>query len=136
MERAERDVDNDAAGAVADGNSNSVDGDASNISEKVRGFASFLDDLEWMAAAGWAPGANEDQVMTGVEQLATAVAASDHDAEWEEIWDQGRQRNYYHHVPSGRVQWKAPSEWHAKAISGAAGATVPLNDTQLAKTLT
>ena len=130
MARAERDlVDKDAGGAGADG-SGGGEGGESEVPEEVKGFASFLDDLEWMEAAGWAPGASSD--LAGVEQLATAVAASDRDAEWEEIWDEGRQRNYYHHVPSGRVQWRAPSEWHAKAISGVAGGTEALNETQLA----
>ena len=53
-----------------------------------------------------------------IEDLAStaAVKASDQEAEWEEFYDEGRSRNYYLHIPSGRVQWQMPSEFHQSAL--------------------
>mmetsp|Transcript_46761 Transcript_46761/g.105758 ORF Transcript_46761/g.105758 Transcript_46761/m.105758 type:complete len:83 (+) Transcript_46761:699-947(+) len=55
----------------------------------------------------------EARAKKGRRARSAAAAAA---AEWSAHWDEARGRHYYHHRPSGTVQWKPPELWHARAL--------------------
>jgi hypothetical protein len=38
-------------------------------------------------------------------------------SEWTEYWDDKLKRPYFHHHPTGTVQWRPPTHWHNLALS-------------------
>ena len=95
------------------------------LPEETEALAAFLDALEQMALTGCAgskaggafpPDPVVRPAVEGTALAASAAAAAAAAAEWNAHWDEARGRHYYHHRPSGTVQWKPPELWHARAL--------------------
>ena len=86
-------------------------------------FETLLDDLEWLSASS--AGAGRPGVRPALWRESIGGDAPDGGADaagWEELWDEGRQRAYYHHTASGAVQWRAPAGFEGAAGDATAAA--------------
>ena len=66
------------------------------------------------AADGGGPSAD-----SGGEE-GSAAGVSNGDGEWEELWDEARQRPYFHHAPTKQVTWSPPTAWHSAMLEASA----------------
>jgi len=100
------DGDDDDGARVGKGGGEGASGGGGTLLPKA--FGEFLNTLEVRLLQALSLDSEGEEGGGGLHRLAE---------EWSEHWDATRQRPYYHHAPSGAVQWQAPTVWHAKALA-------------------